>query len=81
MIIRVEFYSLLRDITGREELDVEVEDGSTVAGLMAEIFTKYPELADWDSKILIAAGLDYVERTHVLQPDDIVSVMPPVQGG
>ncbi len=81
MTTRVEFYSVLRDIAGQGEIELSLPDGATVAELLAALYAKFPTLATWDSRLLLAADLDYVERTHALQPGEVVSVMPPVQGG
>jgi Molybdopterin converting factor, small subunit len=81
MTVRVEFYSILRDLAGCEEREFDIEPGATIADLLAKIFRDLPQLEEWDSRLLLAAGLDYVERTHVIQPGEIVSIMPPVQGG
>jgi len=29
----------------------------------------------------VGAGLDFVARDHVIQPNDEIAIMPPVQGG
>jgi molybdopterin converting factor small subunit len=81
MTTKVELYSVLRDLAGQGELEIALSEGATVADLLAALFAKFPALAAWDSRLLLAADLDYVERTHVLRPGEVVSVMPPVQGG
>ena len=45
------------------------------------LYSRTPALRDWDKSILVAAGVEFVGRDHVLQPDDQISIMPPVQGG
>jgi molybdopterin synthase catalytic subunit len=78
---KVEFYSLLRDVTGTAELELSLPEGATVDALLAELHARHPGLAEWDGRLLLAANLDYVERTHVIRPGEIISIMPPVQGG
>jgi molybdopterin synthase catalytic subunit len=81
MTTKVEFYSVLRDLTGVVELELELPPGATVGNLLDELEARYPGLADWDNRLLLAADLDYVERTHEIRAGEIISVMPPVQGG
>lgn len=81
MTIKVEFYSILRDLVGAAELEVSIPEGATVADLLESLYASHPPLAEWNNRLLLAANLDYVERSHVLRPGEIVSVMPPVQGG
>ena len=81
MTIKVELYSVLRDLAGTPELELTLPDGATVESLLAALYARHPALGAWDQHLLLAADLDYVERSHVLQPGEVLSVMPPVQGG
>jgi molybdopterin converting factor small subunit len=78
---KVEFYSLLRDLIGAAEIEIALLDGATIDDLLAQLYALHPALAEWDGRMLLAANLDYVERTHTILPGEIISVMPPVQGG
>jgi molybdopterin converting factor small subunit len=77
--IRLQYFSLLRDLRGPEAIDVA--GGETIAGLLASLYAEAPVLAQWDKHLLIAAGTEYVDRDYVVKPDDLISLMPPVQGG
>ena len=81
MKVHVQFFSRLRDLAGTSEMDLEVPEGATVADLLGIVYGKAPALRDWDKSILIAAGIEFVERDYTLQSGDQISVMPPVQGG
>ncbi|MGH8047361.1 MAG: MoaD/ThiS family protein [Chthoniobacterales bacterium] len=81
MTTKVEFYSLLRDVTGAAEIELSLPDGATVGDMLAALYALHPALAEWDGRLLLAADLDYAERTHTIREGEIISVMPPVQGG
>ncbi len=81
MTTKVEFYSLLRDLAGASELEVDLPDGASLDALLHELYARHPRLAEWDNRLLLAADLDYVERSHAIQPGEVISIMPPVQGG
>ena len=81
MKVHVQFFSRLRDLVGAPEMDFEVAERSTAAELLEFIYVQTPALRDWDKSILVASGLDFVERDYVIKPDDEISIMPPVQGG
>lgn len=81
MKIRVQFFSRLRDLTGKPEIDLEVPEGTTAADLLEKIYSTTPALREWDKSILVAAGLEFVGRDYVVNPRDEISIMPPVQGG
>jgi molybdopterin converting factor small subunit len=79
--VNVQFFSRLRDLAGTSSTELEVSDGTTAADLLQLVYSKVPALRDWDKSILVAAGVEFVERGYVLKPGDEVSIMPPVQGG
>ena len=62
-------------------MDFEVPERTMVADLLESIYAETPALRDWDKSLLVASGLDFVQRDYVIKPDDEISVMPPVQGG
>ena len=81
MKVRVLFFSVLQDITGTDEIPVEVESQTTVAGLLEQLFARWPGLKAWDANLLTAVDQTYVKRDEVLHEGAEVAVMPPVQGG
>ncbi|MEO6053691.1 MAG: MoaD/ThiS family protein [Chthoniobacterales bacterium] len=82
MKIKVEFYSILRDeATKTPEAIIEMVQGETVENLLAKLFLQFPALKNWEKQLLIAADMDYVEREHILRENEVISIMPPVQGG
>lgn len=81
MKIHVQFFSRLRDLAGRSEMDLDVPADGTVADLLELLYSQTPALREWDKSILVASGVEFVGREYALKPDDQVSIMPPVQGG
>ena len=81
MNVHVQFFSRLRDLAGVSEMEVEVPEATKVAGLLDILYSRTPALRDWDQSILVAAGVEFVGRDYILQPNDQISIMPPVQGG
>jgi molybdopterin synthase sulfur carrier subunit len=81
MRVHVQFFSRLRDLAGVQELELDVANSTTAAELLEILYSTTPALRDWDKSILVAAGVEFVERNYVLKADDQISIMPPVQGG
>jgi molybdopterin converting factor subunit 1 len=81
MKLRVLFFSVLRDITGTDEITLEVPAGSTMGDLLAQIESRWPKLRDWQNSLLLALDQTYVKRTEPLHDGAEVAIMPPVQGG
>ncbi|MDP1795441.1 MAG: MoaD/ThiS family protein, partial [Acidimicrobiales bacterium] len=58
-----------------------VDDGAPVSAALQELVMMSEELAELLPTCAIAVGDEMVQRTHVLQPGDELSVLPPVNGG
>ena len=81
MKLRVLFFSVLRDLTGHDEIEIECNDVSTVAELLTVLFVRWPKLAEWDASLLVAVDQSYVKRDAALHDGAEIAIMPPVQGG
>ena len=81
MKVQVQFFSRLRDLAGTQEMELDVPGSTTAADLLEILYLRTPALRDWDKSILIGAGVEFVGRDYVVQPNDRISIMPPVQGG
>ncbi len=81
MKIEVQFFSRLRDLAGGAHREVDLPAGSTVADLLTFLYADHPGMQAWNQTLLTAVGLEFAERSQGLCEGDVVSVMPPVQGG
>lgn len=81
MKVLVQFYAQLRDLGGKTEAQIDIAPNGTVRELLEEIYERLPKLRSQDKNILVGAGLEFVNRDHVIQPGETISIMPPVQGG
>ena len=79
MLIQIQYFSQLRDLGGPES--VELAEGTTVEVLLKRLFELSPSLAPWNKHLLVAAGTEWVHRDYLVRPGDLISLMPPVQGG
>ncbi len=79
MRIQIQYFSQLRDLAGPES--VELAEGTTIEVLLRRLFELSPSLTPWDRHLLVAAGTEWVQRDYLIQPGDLISLMPPVQGG
>jgi molybdopterin converting factor small subunit len=79
MLVQVQYFSRLRDLHGPEK--AEVSNQASIEELLAQLYASVPGLKAWDKYLLIAVGTEYVSRDRRLAANDLVSLMPPVQGG
>ncbi len=81
MKLRVLFFSLLRDLSGTEEMELVCAPSATVRDLLGLLYERWPELAKWDASLLVAIDQAYARRNDALHEGAEVAIMPPVQGG
>ena len=81
MKVRLQLYSQLRDLAGIQTVDVDLTNGAAVSDLLEHVYAKFPALRSHDKNILVGAGVEFVDRSYKLKPDEEISIMPPVQGG
>jgi molybdopterin synthase sulfur carrier subunit len=79
--VHVQFYSRLRDLVGGSDTEVDVPVGTKVSDLLEKLYAGTPALREWNKSILVASGVEFVGRDHLLRDGEGISVMPPVQGG
>lgn len=79
--ISISFYSYFKDLTGCAQVTEELPEGSSLADLFGRLATRFPKLEAMRHSTLMAVGVDYQDRSYVLNAGDEVSLFPPVQGG
>lgn len=79
--VTVCFYSYFKELTGCAQSTETLAAGTTLGELFKQLAERYPRLAAMQKSTLMAVGVDYQDRTYVLQASDEVSLFPPVQGG
>ena len=81
MKVRAEFYSQLKEIVGARALDISLPENATVNDLFEKLKESYPQLRDFEKSILFGIGVEFVDRSYLLNDGDVIAIMPPVQGG
>lgn len=81
MKITVQFFSFLRQLAGQNECALELPDGSTVADALPQLQARFPRLKEAENTTLIAIGVEFAARSGKLHDGDVLSLMPPLQGG
>jgi molybdopterin converting factor subunit 1 len=79
--VRVRVFAALREILGKEEVEVELPEGTTVDGLWTQLVADDERLAPFTKSINFALNHDFVGKETELSPNDEVAFLPPVSGG
>lgn len=81
MKVRVRVFASLREILGKDEVEVELAEGTTVAGLWTQLVGDDQRLEPFTKSINFAINHDFVGKETKLNPDDEIAFLPPVSGG
>jgi molybdopterin synthase sulfur carrier subunit len=83
-VIKIKFKVLLfgitRDLAGKSQLDIELEEGSNVSALLEKLGDDFTQLSDLKS-LMIAVNNEYAKPDHILKENDEIALIPPVSGG
>ena len=83
MIVRVRYLAQLRHAAGRSGEEVEIEDGSTVVGLLSRLAEARPELRAvlQSPTLLVFVGDEQARADRLLRAGDEIILMTPIAGG
>ena len=81
MKVRVRVFAALREILGKEEVEVELPERTTIEGLWKQLVVVDDRLKPFTKSINFAINHDFVGKETELNPDDEVAFLPPVSGG
>ena len=81
MKLRVKFFASYKEALGRDELDLELEDNSTVSDLIENLRNDHPKLGNLLETLVVSVNLEYATYDTKLKAGDEVALLPPVSGG
>jgi molybdopterin converting factor subunit 1 len=79
--VNVKLFAVIRDIVGKDELKISVDEGSVASTVLQQLAQQYPRLGEWKGHLRIAVNYEYVPMEHPLRQNDEVAIIPPVSGG
>lgn len=81
MKIKVLFFGLVKDVTGKSEETLELAEGASLGDVFDHYADLFPRLRALSPSILLAANHDFSPRSRKLAEGDEVAFLPPVSGG
>ncbi|MBI1955622.1 MAG: molybdenum cofactor biosynthesis protein MoaE, partial [Acidobacteria bacterium] len=81
MRVKVLFFGLLKEIVGKPEEEIVLEEGSSIGRLYLLYAARFPRLAEHSSSILFSRNREFTSWGEPLQEGDEVAFLPPVSGG
>jgi len=81
MKVRILFFGVLRDLAGRNQDELDLPSGSSVADVLAHCKAKFTGLEEMLPSVAIAVNQQYSRPDTKLNDRDEVALLPPVSGG
>jgi molybdopterin converting factor subunit 1 len=78
--VKVRYYAMLKDLSGKTEELVEVAHGEEAGSLYAKLAERYAFPLALDD-VRIAVNDEFSSNAHPLQSGDHIVFIPPVAGG
>lgn len=79
--VRIRFFAGHRDIVGRAEQELQLDEGATVGALWELLVSAHPRLGGYSGRLLYAVNQQFAELATPLVDGDEVAFIPPVSGG
>jgi len=81
MKVRLLFFAVLRDITGSEQRELSVAEGTTARAVWDALRGEYAKLAEYIQPPMVAVNESYASPDAILRDGDELAFIPPVAGG
>jgi molybdopterin converting factor subunit 1 len=81
MKVRLLFFAILRDITGKSEAEVDLPEGTRAADVWNRLRQQHRQLIAYERPPMTAVNESYVDPEQLLHEGDEVAFIPPVAGG
>lgn len=81
MKMTIKLFAILREISGQDEIHLEVPQEISCGEILSHVREKMPRLIPLLERCLIAVNGRYADQEAYLTSGDEVAILPPVSGG
>ena len=81
MRVRLLYFAILRDITGKSGDEIDLPEGTRASDIWSRLRAEHRELARYERPPMTAVNEAYVSSDQLLHDGDEVAFIPPVAGG
>jgi MoaE-MoaD fusion protein len=79
--VKVLFFGMLKDIAGRAEDHLDLENSATLGRVFDHYCSQFPRLREMAGSILLARNQEFAGPSAPLADGDEIAFLPPVSGG
>ncbi len=81
MQVRLKCFAWAREVTGEEEIALEIPEGGTVGDLRSRLAERYPVFAGRMESIAVSVNHEFAGDSLPISPRDELALIPPISGG
>jgi molybdopterin synthase sulfur carrier subunit len=81
MKAKVSFFAVLREISGVDQVELELPENCTISGFREVLLVKFPQLKQGLETAIIAIDHSLSEEYTLIKPGMDISIFPPIAGG
>ncbi len=81
MNVRVRMFAGARQAAGRDTMDLQMPEDTTVGQLRRRLATEIPQMSGLVERAMFAVDAEYAADGQKIPPDADVAMIPPVSGG
>lgn len=77
--MKVLYFAELKEMLNQSSEEIVTQNEMTVQEFEVYLFERHPEISN--KKFQVAVNEEFVKENDIIQPHDIVALIPPVSGG
>ncbi len=81
MRVRVKCFAWAKEVTGEDEIDLEVPDSATVNDLRESLSARFPVFSGRMESIAVSVNHEFAGEGTPVEADDELALIPPISGG
>lgn len=81
MQVKVKCFAWAREVTGEDEIELELPEDGTVAELRTRLGEAYPAFANRMESIAVSVNHEFAGDMRKISAGDELALIPPISGG
>ncbi len=81
MLIKVKCFAWAYEVTGSEEIEIEIKESGKVSDLRESLSQKFPEFMGRMESIAISINQEFAGEGVIISSSDEIALIPPISGG
>lgn len=77
--MKILYFAEIKELVQKAEENIPFEQTISVQQFEDYLFERYPQIDN--KKFQVAVNEEFVQKTDLIQPNDVVALIPPVSGG